>query len=212
MESLALLSRVENRVLALAGIAQCSKLVQDIARRGRASEDAKRETLARIIVFDESDPEIALGGIESNALGLADLMVKRADPFLMERVRTITAIVNLERFLCKQPQVIRTLRSRLETFAEWLGSSDIDSPTSVDELAAIYTETLSHLGPRIMIKGEQSYLEDQRNVNEIRALLLAGVRCAYVFSELGGKKWHLFLNRKSTASIAGQLYPYPRSL
>jgi len=207
-----LLSRVENRVLALAGIAQCSKLVQDIARRGRASEDAKRETLARIIVFDESDPEIALGGIESNALGLADLMVKRADPFLMERVRTITAIVNLERFLCKQPQVIRTLRSRLETFAEWLGSSDIDSPTSVDELAAIYTETLSHLGPRIMIKGEQSYLEDQRNVNEIRALLLAGVRCAYVFSELGGKKWHLFLNRKSTASIAGQLYPYPRSL
>lgn len=207
-----MLSRVENRVLALAGIAQCSKLVQDIARRGRASEDAKRETLARIIVFDESDPEIALGGIESNALGLADLMVKRADPFLMERVRTITAIVNLERFLCKQPQVIRTLRSRLETFAEWLGSSDIDSPTSVDELAAIYTETLSHLGPRIMIKGEQSYLEDQRNVNEIRALLLAGVRCAYVFSELGGKKWHLFLNRKSTASIAGQLYPYPRSL
>jgi len=207
-----LLSRVENRVLALAGIAQCSKLVQDIARRGRASEDAKRETLARIIVFDESDPEIALGGIESNALGLVDLMVKRADPFLMERVRTITAIVNLERFLCKQPQVIRTLRSRLETFAEWLGSSDIDSPTSVDELAAIYTETLSHLGPRIMIKGEQSYLEDQRNVNEIRALLLAGVRCAYVFSELGGKKWHLFLNRKSTASIAGQLYPYPRSL
>ncbi|MGA0382967.1 MAG: lysogenization protein HflD [Arenicellales bacterium] len=198
--------------MALAGIAQCSKLVQDIARRGRASEDAKRETLARIIVFDESDPEIALGGIESNALGLADLMVKRADPFLMERVRTITAIVNLERFLCKQPQVIRTLRSRLETFAEWLGSSDIDSPTSVDELAAIYTETLSHLGPRIMIKGEQSYLEDQRNVNEIRALLLAGVRCAYVFSELGGKKWHLFLNRKSTASIAGQLYPYPRSL
>ncbi|MGA1696539.1 MAG: lysogenization protein HflD [Arenicellales bacterium] len=209
---MALLSRVENRVLALAGIAQCSKLVQDIARRGRASEDAKRETLARIIVFDESDPEIALGGIESNALGLADLMVKRADPFLMERVRTITAIVNLERFLCKQPQVIRALRSRLETFAEWLGSSDIDSPTSVDELAAIYTETLSHLGPRIMIKGEQSYLEDQRNVNEIRALLLAGVRCAYVFSELGGKKWHLFLNRKSTASIAGQLYPYPRSL
>ncbi|MGB1613059.1 MAG: DUF489 family protein, partial [Arenicellales bacterium] len=75
-----------------------------------------------------------------------------------------------------------------------------------------YTETLSHLGPRIMIKGEQSYLEDQRNVNEIRALLLAGVRCAYVFSELGGKKWHLFLNRKSTAAIAGQLYPYPRSL
>lgn len=207
-----MLSRVENRVLALAGIAQCSKLVQDIARRGRASEDAKRETLARIIVFDESDPEVALGGIESNALGLADLMVKRADPFLMERVRTLTAIVNLERFLCKQPQAIRTLRSRLETFAEWLGSAEIDSPTSVDELAAIYTETLSHLGPRIMIKGEQSYLEDQRNVNEIRALLLAGVRCAYVFSELGGKKWHLFLNRKSTAAIAGQLYPYPRSL
>lgn len=207
-----MLSRVENRVLALAGIAQCSKLVQDIARRGRAAEDAKRETLARIIVFDESDPEVALGGLESNALGLADLMVKRADPFLMERVRTLTAIVNLERFLCKQPQAIRALRSRLETFAEWLGSGDIDSPTSVDELAAIYTETLSHLGPRIMIKGEQSYLEDQRNVNEIRALLLAGVRCAYVFSELGGKKWHLFLNRKSTAAIAGQLYPYPRSL
>ncbi|MGB1613060.1 MAG: DUF489 family protein, partial [Arenicellales bacterium] len=104
--------------MALAGIAQCSKLVQDIARRGRAAEDAKRETLARIIVFDESDPEVALGGLESNALGLADLMVKRADPFLMERVRTLTAIVNLERFLCKQPQAIRALRSRLETFAE----------------------------------------------------------------------------------------------
>jgi len=206
------LSPEEHRVLALAAIAQCAKLVQSIARRGSASAESIADSLAGIIVLDESDPEIAIGGAKAVALGLSDLMIKRADPLLMERVRTITALIHLEKLLRRDPHTQQELRQQLEAFVSSSDSADITSGSSIKQLAEIYRETVSELGPRIMINGDQQFLEDDRNISTIRALLLAGVRGAYVFAQVGGKKWQLFLRRKNIASIAAALYPYPRPI
>ncbi len=102
-----MLSSEEHRVLALAAIAQCAKLVQSIARSGSASAESIADSLAGIIVLDESDPEIAIGGAKAVALGLSDLTIKRADPLLMERVRTITALIHLEKLLRRDPHTQR---------------------------------------------------------------------------------------------------------
>jgi high frequency lysogenization protein len=56
-----------------------------------------------------------------------------------------------------------------------------------------------------MVRGEQQHLKNENTVSKVRAVLLAGVRAAYLFHEHGGRKWHLFLRRKKLAAWARAL-------
>jgi high frequency lysogenization protein len=56
-----------------------------------------------------------------------------------------------------------------------------------------------------MVRGEQRYLETDRIPVQVRAALLAGVRAAYLFHELGGRKIQLFLHRKALVEAAARL-------
>ena len=58
-------------------------------------------------------------------------------------------------------------------------------------IADLYSQTLSKLSPKIMVRGEQSILSQPYIANEIRALLLAGIRSAMLWRQYGGSKFSL---------------------
>ena len=62
-------------------------------------------------------------------------------------------------------------------------------------LADIYANTISDIGPKIMIKGDQTHLANPKNASKIRALLLAGIRAALLWRQAGGSRWKLLLER-----------------
>ena len=197
-----MLSRFESRVLALAGICQAARAVQQIARRGYADPGLLRASLASVLVVDEEEPEVALGGIAGVSAGFDDLMQSKADALLMERVRYVTALIGLEKSLERDDQTASKVRQLLLQMTTTVSGEEPDSVDAIHEMAELYAATLSHLEPKIMVKGEQRFLEREENVEAIRAALLAGVRAAYLFSNLGGKKWHLFFKRKKMAHTA----------
>ena len=57
------MNRFQQRVVALAGVAQCSALVQQLARRGHAQEDPFGYAVRSVLALDRKDPQEALGGI-----------------------------------------------------------------------------------------------------------------------------------------------------
>jgi high frequency lysogenization protein len=61
----------------------------------------------------------------------------------------------------------------------------------------VYQETISHLGKRIQVTGDPGLLRQDSVANGIRAQLLAGVRFAWLWQQLGGRRWHLILRRRS---------------
>jgi high frequency lysogenization protein len=65
------------------------------------------------------------------------------------------------------------------------------------EISALYSETISRLSPRIVVSGKPQYLKNQRTVDWVRALLLAGLRSATLWSQLGGGRLELMLGRKN---------------
>ena len=69
-------------------------------------------------------------------------------------------------------------------------------------LAGIYTDTLSTFAFRIHITGKQNYLTNINNTNKIRTLLLAGVRAAVLWRQMGGNRWQLLLSRKQIVDDA----------
>ena len=56
-----------------------------------------------------------------------------------------------------------------------------------------------------MIRGEQSHLLNENTAARIRTLLLAGIRSAVLWQQLGGGKWKLFLKRKKYVPVAENL-------
>jgi len=56
-----------------------------------------------------------------------------------------------------------------------------------------------------MIRGEQSHLLNENTAARIRTLLLAGIRSAVLWQQLGGGKWKLFLKRKKYVAVAENL-------
>ena len=55
----------------------------------------------------------------------------------------------------------------------------------------IYTQTISTLKPRVLIQGDPECLQIPQNVNRIRSLLLAGIRAAMLWYQMGGSRWRL---------------------
>ena len=81
-----------------------------------------------------------------------------------------------------------------------LGRSNVTSKVS-----ALYQETISTLSPRIIVKGEQSYLSNSDTTSRIRTLLLAGIRSAILWNQIGGSQWRLLFSRASYVQSAKKL-------
>jgi len=65
----------------------------------------------------------------------------------------------------------------------------------VANLAGLYQETLSTFKFRIQVGGDPRLLQNTENAAKIRALLLAGIRAAMLWRQVGGRRWHLLFFR-----------------
>jgi high frequency lysogenization protein len=69
-------------------------------------------------------------------------------------------------------------------------------------LAELYVSTLSLLTPRVMVNGNPQQLQQPPVVEKIRANLLAAVRSAVLWRQVGGRPWQLLLYRRQCSMLA----------
>ena len=74
-----------------------------------------------------------------------------------------------------------------------------------EEIAELYSQTISNLTPRIVVNGKPAYLQNERTVNWIRTLLFSGLRSAVLWRQLGGGRFSLVFGRKRILSEAREL-------
>jgi high frequency lysogenization protein len=78
-------------------------------------------------------------------------------------------------------------------------------PRLVEKLAEIYAQTISTLTPRILVNGEHGHLSNPLIAAKVRAALLAGIRAAFLWRQLGGRRWQLLLQRRRIIGAARNL-------
>tara|TARA_B110000196_G_C20719935_1_gene463707 strand:- start:184 stop:600 length:417 start_codon:yes stop_codon:yes gene_type:complete len=76
---------------------------------------------------------------------------------------------------------------------------------SFEQLATLYQDTISTLSHRIQVHGQEDYLQNDYVSNRVRSLLLAGIRSAVLWHQLGGRRWRLILYRKRLQETASAL-------
>lgn len=208
------MSRFRDQVLALAGLFQAARLTQQLARDGRADSAAFTATLESILRIDAPTTESIFGGTKGVTLGLTilrDKLTGKTDPRDLEIARYVIALLQLQARLAREPAVQQAIRRGVETiqaqmkFFEATQSGDTLQQSLVEKLAELYTQTLSQLPPRIMVNGEHGHLANPVIAARVRTALFAGVRAAFLWRQLGGKRWQLLLARRRIANEAAQL-------
>lgn len=201
-------SALEQQTLALAGTVQAARLVDQISRTGSYPLEFLEPSIHSLFVFDAEDPADIYGGVVGVKLGLqnlASVLSNRDQAENRELVRYLFNLLYLERKFAGDPEMMAIVRSRLEhaSFrAEHFANHVNDVCHSV---AGIYQDTLSKLRFRVKVSGSAAHLENPQNADLIRALLLSGIRSAFLWRQLGGRRWKMLLQRKAVLRCAQEL-------
>lgn len=205
---------LHDRTLALAGLFQAARLTQQLAREGRAEPQALGASIESLFMIDAATTEEVFGGAGGVALGLKFLRDKLSgdtEPSDMEVARYVVSLLHLERQFEKRPEVQDAVQRGLEAAESQARSStqtEDGEPVAsgvIEKIAELYTQTVSTLGPRILVNGEQGYLANTLIAAKVRCALFAGIRAAFLWRQLGGRRWQLLFRRKQIADEARQL-------
>ncbi|MEH6590263.1 MAG: high frequency lysogenization protein HflD [Halioglobus sp.] len=202
------LSKLEQQALALGGVAQSARLVDQLSKSGSCPDEFLVHSINSLFIFEPDDTEDIFGGIAGVKLGLQNLssvMASRQGEENRELVRYIFSILYLEKKFAGNPEMMSVIHSRLKhaSFRAEHFSDHIQD--ACHSISGIYQDTLSTLKFRIKVTGSPEHLQDTQNADAIRALLLAGVRSAHLWRQLGGHRWKLLFQRKSLLQAAQHL-------
>jgi high frequency lysogenization protein len=190
------MSSLDDRMLALAGLVQALAQVRRIADTGQADAAILATALDSVFRIDADSPAAVYGGetaLRPGLLLLRDYFRNETRDELLARLAL--AVLQLERRFARDPmaQQVHDGILALAPSAQRLGSVH---PEVLATLGSLYSDTVSHLRPRVMVQGNPHYLGQAGVVAEIRAVLLAALRSAVLWRQLGGSLWDFLLRRR----------------
>ena len=196
---------IEDQTLALAGVFQAAQLVQQVARSGQVSGAHLESSLETLFKFDSQDVLDVYGSIAGLSLGLKTLVHQlrgEADPQDMEITRYVISLLHLEKKLRKHSALVEHIADGLKKTENQMEYFSLTHENVLANLGSLYQETVSTLLPRIIVQGDQNLLSQQSNANKIRAILLAGIRSAFLWQQTGGNKLKFLFWRKKYLAAA----------
>ena len=189
----------ESRTLALAGVFRAAALVNILANEGTLSENDLRISIESIFETDPENTVQVFGNTKNLSLGFKTLLNQLGKDNSnrdIDIARYVVSMLFLERQLMKSPEMLETLSTGVELATRQSEHFSTTHENVIANLADLYSKTISQVGPRIMVNGEQSYLETTAISNKIRTLLLGGIRSAVLWYQLGGRRWHIIFYRQ----------------
>ncbi|MBV35394.1 MAG: lysogenization regulator HflD [Rickettsiales bacterium] len=190
-------------VIALAGICQAINCVKDISRTGQ-TDPVDMETMLVSILKTEADSTEAVYGshkyLSTGFQTLIDLLSgPRTDADLS---RYLVSVISLQkRFLAdsNMKQVMASRVNQANRLYEYQEKIDHDL---IEQLAHIYKDTISTYPTKIQVTGSSQYLQQAGNQSKIRAMLLAAIRSAVLWQQVGGKKRHFLFSKAKIIDTA----------
>jgi high frequency lysogenization protein len=187
----------DDRVLALAGMVQALAQVRRVADTGQADAAVLATALDSVFQIDADSTAQVYGGEQALRPGLQllrDHFRSQSRDELLPRLAL--AVLQLERRFSRDPMAQRVHAGivALGAMAERLGPSH---PDVLAALGNLYASTVSHLRPRVLVQGNPHYLGQAQVVAEVRAVLLAALRSAVLWRQLGGSLWDFVLRRRA---------------
>lgn len=197
---------IEGQTLALAGMAQALQQVEQLANLGRCEEQVLGVAVASVLRLDAESASDVFGGADAVLPGLvvvADELEGKARDVTL--IRLVVAVMHLERQVARRPALREALADGIRAVqrgASAMGNLHEGVLARLDEL---YVQTVGSLRPRVMVRGNALHLTQPRVVARIRTLLLAALRAAVLWRQMGGNRLRLVFSRARMAGSAREL-------
>ena len=213
------MSVTEDKVLALAGIFQSARLVQRLAHTNTVFQQPFAAGIHSILVTDaDSTHEIFgmrslsdIAPLQVGLEGVRDKLGGNTDADDFEVARYVIGMIQLAKKLNADIAMLDRLSTGIDRLAadfppsrEMLSATGLDDDL-IQQIADLYRDTISTLSPRIIVNGEESILKNEMATAKIRAALMAGIRAAHLWWQLGGRRWQVLLQRKLLSETAARL-------
>ena len=197
---------LDDRMLALAGLAQALAQVRRIADTGEANADVLATALESVFRIDAGTAADVYADASHVKTGLTLLQNYFTGAARDEHLpRLAMAVMQLERRFARDAVMGAKVQGGIlaaSPSAERLG---VAHPDVVAALGTLYADTLSHLRPRVLVQGNPHYLGQPRVVAEVRAVLLAAMRSAVLWRQMGGSFWDFLLRRREMGAVVEAL-------
>lgn len=193
------LTSQRNQTIALAAVCQAALLVCD-ASKGKAINKEVATQLFKGVMVTSPDSIFDVyqniqdlrGGCES----ILKQMSGRTDRRDMELTRYVAGMMALSKKLMNSNKAQQHLTETIDQISRRLDHFDIGSDSVMRNFADGYSKAISPLGQKIQVMGDPNVLTQDIVQNKIRAILLAGVRAAVLWRQMGGKRRQFIFNRK----------------
>lgn len=196
------------QTMALAGVIRAAVLVDDIGRSGVLADTDLQNCVKSLFVTDPVqalDIYGELGSLKKGINEMITLFSNRGNDGDVNIMRYTVSLIYLERRLANRKDMLLRLSQGIDNAKRQAEHYSITHANVVANLAGLYSDTISEVGPRIMVNGEQHHLAVPDNANRIRTLLLSGIRSAVLWRQLGGRRWHLLFRRRKYLNGAEEL-------
>jgi len=198
----------QDRSIALAGLVQAAAAVQQVAREGRVRDDDTATVLLEsVLELNPASVEATYGDRHRLALGLRMLLqqIGATRDKDVEITRYVVSLLALSRKALRNETIMRELGERLQQVNRQRNDFGFSDDTIVSSLASIYVDLISPLSAPLRINGKPTHLQQRAVQNQIRALLLAGIRAAVLWQQIGGKRRHFIFSRQRMVQATRQL-------
>ena len=190
---------MKERTLALAGIFQATELVRQAACHGTGSGYAATCSLNSLFRLEAESIAEVYGGTERMRLGIETMLsVLQGENRYADTLRYAVGLLQLEKKFRRSGRMQEEVGRRLLEVAQI--DPELEQHEREDrqahEISGLYSDTISTISPRIIVSGNPQYLQNDRTVDWGRTLLLAGLRSATLWSQLGGGRFELMFGRK----------------
>jgi high frequency lysogenization protein len=198
---------MRDKTIALAGVYQAAAFAHELAQSGAVSRrDCFAGSLESLFVVNpDSTMAVFNNDINRVAFGLRTLIKSfNKDKDYLNIIKYVLTLLNLQSKFVNHDTMVKQVQHGIQQ-AGHLGSLDEHEAAMIEILAATYSKTISQLQPRVIIAGQPFHLKNKEVTEKIRAILLAGIRSAVLWKQVGGSHLQLLFKRKAYIQQAEQL-------
>jgi len=199
---------LQQQVIALAGVVQAARMVDQVAKTGSYPAAFFEASLRSLFAFDAPTVDAVYGNIQGVKLGLRSVVDILTDATNEDHVAMgayVRGLLKLEDQFGKRPDLQEVVASRLGHVNFKAQHFSDDAVELAASISAIYQDTISHLPYRIKVKGNVQHLQQTKNADLVRTLLLAGLRSTHLWRQLGGRPRHFLFKGGKLAATASDL-------
>ncbi|MDA8651182.1 high frequency lysogenization protein HflD [Porticoccaceae bacterium] len=192
-----------DQAIALAGVFHCAELVDKLAHNGYVSELQLGQAMTALLNQNPQSVMDLYGDLDNLELGMTSMRaaIEQDTKTTTDVMRYVIGIMYLARKLTSDKKRLTDIGEGIEIAGR---QAEVFTPMHdnvVANIASLYSNTISTLPSRIKVRGNPLYLKQTAVAQRTRCLLFSGIRSAFLWHQLGGKRRHLLWQRKLFISV-----------